>query len=34
MVNHLAPEDQKHGRDAFERVIRYVIAAAPEQSYT
>lgn len=34
IVNHPVPEDMRHGRGAFERVIRYVIAAAPDQRYS
>jgi predicted ester cyclase len=33
IVNHPVPENQRHGRESFERVIRYVIAAAPDQLY-
>lgn len=34
VVNHPAPPPLRAGRDAFERVLRYVRAAAPDQTYT
>jgi steroid delta-isomerase-like uncharacterized protein len=34
IVNHPVPEAMKRGRASFERVIRYVISAGPDQTYT
>ncbi|MGF1554132.1 MAG: ester cyclase [Paracoccaceae bacterium] len=33
IVNHPAPPGLREGRGNFERVIRYVLAAAPDQTY-